>query len=254
MPKPIQSIERASAILRLLSGRTRRLGLVELAGELGLPKGTVYGILRTLLSVGFVEQDPESGKYRMGAALLHLGSSYLDGNELRTRALNWSDWLAARSNESVRLGTMHDGHVLVVHHVFRPDDSPQALEVGALLPAHATSMGKALLAHHPYLAAELTKKELTRFTPATITDPQRLLAELEQVRVDGWASEMEELIQGEASCAAPVHDRMGVAVGAIAISGPIERLCEGSQIRSDLVSYVRKGARTISRDLGAVPW
>jgi DNA-binding IclR family transcriptional regulator len=124
VPKPIQSIERASAILRLLSGRTRRLGLVELAGELGLPKGTVYGILRTLLSVGFVEQDPESGKYRMGAALLHLGSSYLDGNELRTRALNWSDWLAARSNESVRLGTMHDGHVLVVHHVFRPDDSP----------------------------------------------------------------------------------------------------------------------------------
>ena len=65
---------------------------------------------------------------------------------------------------------------------------------------------------------------------------------------------MEELIQGEASCAAPVHDRMGVAVGAIAISGPIERLCEGSQIRSDLVSYVREGARTISRDLGAVPW
>ena len=74
MPKPIQSIARASAILRLLSGRTRRLGLAELAGELGLPKGTVYGILRTLLSVGFVEQDPESGKYRMGAALLHLGT------------------------------------------------------------------------------------------------------------------------------------------------------------------------------------
>ena len=59
MSKPIQSIERAAAILRLLSGRTRRLNLSELAGELGLPKGTVYGILRTLGSVGFVEQDPE---------------------------------------------------------------------------------------------------------------------------------------------------------------------------------------------------
>jgi DNA-binding IclR family transcriptional regulator len=255
VPKPIQSIERASAILRLLSGRTRRLSLVELAGELGLPKGTVYGILRTLLSVGFVEQDPESGKYRMGAALLHLGSSYLDGNELRTRALNWSDWLAARTNESVRLGTMHDGQVLVVHHVFRPDNSPQALEVGALLPVHATAMGKVLLAHHPYLAAELgTNRALPRFTSRTITDPKRLTDELEHVREHGWASEVEELIHGEASCAAPIRDRRGIAVGSIAISGPIERLCEGLQPRSELVSYVREGARTISRDLGAVPW
>jgi len=69
VPKPIQSIERASAVLLLLSGRTRRLSLAEVAGELGLPKGTVYGIMRTLLSVGFVEQDPESGKYRRNVAV-----------------------------------------------------------------------------------------------------------------------------------------------------------------------------------------
>ena len=83
MPKTIQSIERAAAILRLLSGRTPRLRVVDLAGELGLPKATVHGILRTLTHVGFVEQDAESGKYQLGAALLHMGSSYLDGNELR---------------------------------------------------------------------------------------------------------------------------------------------------------------------------
>src|SRR5918912_592967 len=151
MPGRIQSIERAAAILRLLSGR-RRLGVGELAGELGLPKGTVHGILRTLQVVGFVEQDADSGKYQLGAALLHMGSSYLDGNELRARALNWSDSLAARSGESVRIGTLHEGQVLVVHHVFRPDDSRQALEVGALLPAHATALGKVLLAHHRYIA------------------------------------------------------------------------------------------------------
>ena len=101
MPGRIQSIERAAAILRLLSGRSRRLGVAELAGELRLPKGTVYGILRTLQAVGFVEQDRESGKYQLGPALLHMGSSYLDGNELRTRALNWADGLATRSGESV---------------------------------------------------------------------------------------------------------------------------------------------------------
>ena len=115
----------------------------------------MHGILRTLRDVGFVEQDPESGKYQLGAALLHMGSSYLDGNELRTRALNWSDSLASRSRESVRIGTLHEGRVLVVHHVFRPDDSRQALEVGALLPAHATAIGKALLAESPYALAEL---------------------------------------------------------------------------------------------------
>ena len=149
MPGRIQSIERAAAILRLLSGRSRRLGVVEIAGQLGLPKTTVHGILKTLRDVGFVEQDPDSGKYQLGAALLHMGSSYLDGNELRTRALNWSDSLASRSHESVRIGTLHEGRVLIVHHVFRPDDSLQVLDVGTLLPAHATALGKALLADSP---------------------------------------------------------------------------------------------------------
>jgi DNA-binding IclR family transcriptional regulator len=253
--KPIQSIERAAAILRLLSGRTRRLNLSELAGELGLPKGTVYGILRTLGSVGFVEQDPESNRYRIGAALLHLGSSYLDGNELRARALSWSDWLAAHTSEAVRIGTLHDGHVLVVHHVFRPDNSPQTLEVGALLPLHATAMGKVLLAYHPHLIGEISANgSLARFTNATITDLHRLTDDVDEVRQQGWGSDVEELIRGEASLAAPIHDRRGIAVGAISISGPIERICEGSQPRSELISYVREGARTISRDLGALPW
>jgi DNA-binding IclR family transcriptional regulator len=254
VPGPIQSIERAAAILRLLSGRTRRLGVVELAGELGLPKGTVHGILRTLQSVGFVEQDPESGKYQLGAALLHMGSSYLDGNELRTRALNWSDSLAARSGESVRIGTLHDGRVLLVHHVFRPDDSRQALEVGALLPAHATALGKVLLAFNQYVAEELLGAGLTAFTRATVTGGDALRQQLRIVRERAWSAEVEELVEGEASIAAAISDRRDVTVGAIGIAGPVDRLCEKREPRADLVSYVREAARAISRDLGAIPW
>jgi DNA-binding IclR family transcriptional regulator len=254
MTARIQSIERAAAILRLLSGRNRRLGVVQLAGELDLPKATVHGILRTLAHVGFVEQDPETGKYQLGAALLHMGSSYLDGNELRTRALNWSDSLAARSGESVRIGTLHELRVLVVHHVFRPDDSRQALEVGALQPAHATAMGKVLLAANHWAAAELLAGGLPRFTPATITDEDALRAELQDVHDKGWAADNEELVVGEVSIAAPIVDRQGVTVGAIGISGPVERLTEHGEPRMDLVSYVREAARSVSRDLGAIPW
>jgi DNA-binding IclR family transcriptional regulator len=234
MPGNIQSIERAATILRLLSGRNRVLGVVDIAGEMGLPKGTVHGLLRTLQSVGFVEQDEDSGKYRLGAALLHMGSSYLDGNELRTRALNWSDSLATRTHEAVRIGTLHEQQVLVVHHVFRPDDTLQTLDVGSLLPAHATALGKVLLAHHQYVASAVMATELVAYTEATITDPVRLERELAH--------------------AAPIVDRRGMTVGAMGIFGPPERLLAARQPRGDLLAYVREGARAVSRELGAIPW
>jgi DNA-binding IclR family transcriptional regulator len=251
---PIQSIERAAAILRLLSGRSRRLGVVEMAGQLGLAKGTVHGILRTLQQVGFVEQDRESGKYQLGAALLHIGSSYLDANELRTRALNWADALATQSGESVRIGTLHERQILIVHHVFRPDDSRQALEVGSLVPIHATALGKALLAHHRYLVVDLDKDPLPRYTPSTVVDIDRLERELDAIVRRGWASEVGELFPGGASIAAPIEDRRGLIAGAIGIAGSIERLCDSEEPKGELVGYVLETARTVSRELGAIPW
>jgi DNA-binding IclR family transcriptional regulator len=254
LPGNIQSIERAAAILRLLSGRSRRLGVVDLAGELGLSKGTVHGLLRTLQHVGFVEQDAETGKYQLGAALLHMGSSYLDGNELRARALNWSDSLASRTQEAVRIGTLHDGQVLIVHHVFRPDDSLQTLDVGSLLPAHATALGKVLLAHHPYVAVELGKSGLPAFTDATICDQVRLERELARIRERGWASDIGELTSAQVSLAAPIMDRSGLVVGSMGIFGPPERLLAARQPRGELLGYVREAARAVSRELGAIPW
>jgi DNA-binding IclR family transcriptional regulator len=225
-----------------------------MAGQLGLPKGTVHGILRTLQSVGFVEQDSDSGKYQLGAAMLHIGSSYLDANELRTRALNWADSLATQSGESVRIGTLHEKQVLIVHHVFRPDDSRQALDVGSLVPVHASALGKALLAHHRYLLAELGAGPLPSYTPATVTDIRQLQKDLDEVSDRGWAGEVGDLLPGVASIAAPIEDRRGVIAGAISITGPIERLCDRQAPRTELVGYVMQTARTVSRELGAIPW
>jgi DNA-binding IclR family transcriptional regulator len=254
VPGPVQSIERAAAILRLLARGSGRLGVSEIAGSLGLARGTAHGILRTLHGVGFVEQDEETGKYRLGAALLHLGTSYLDVNELRSRAINWADALAARSGEAVRIGTPLDGKVLVVHHVFRPDDTLQTLDVGALLPAHATALGKILLAYDTGAAAAL-HGELESFTRRTRTVPRDLARALAEVRDMGWAAEVEEMTVGEAGVAAPIRGQGGLVVGAMGVSGAVERICgPGGRPNPTLVTYVRDAARAVSRDLGASRW
>jgi DNA-binding IclR family transcriptional regulator len=222
----------------------------ELAGELGLPKGTVHGILRTLQLVGFVEQDEESGKYQLGAALLQLGNIYLDDNELRGRSLAWADNLALRTGEAVRVGSLHDNGVLVIHHVFRPDNTLQILEVGAQLPLHATALGKALLAHNPDLEAAVLAGPLPRLTRATLTTRAGLERALEAVRKQAYAMECEEAIIGEASIAAPIFDRRNEATGAIGIAGAVERLFVKREPRPELVVQVREAARAITRDLG----
>lgn len=250
----IQSVERAAAILQLLASG-RRLGVVDVARYLELPKGTVHGILSTLHHIGFVEQDRTTGKYQLGPSLLHLGNSYLDANELRTRAINWADSLASRSREAVQIGAIHDGKVLIVHHVFRPDDSVQALQVGALLPMHATALGKVLMAHDPEGEGVAVKAVNDQHTDRTLVTAAEIADELSLVRKNGWAAEISELVQGEAAIAAPITDDRGVTVGAIGIRGAVERLCEDDNtVRTEMVSFVRDAARAVSRDLGANRW
>ena len=259
MPGPIQSIERAAAILRLLARGSGRLGVGEIAEALELAKGTAHGILRTLQGVGFVEQDRDTGKYQLGAALLHLGTSYLDVNELRSRAINWADALAARSGEAVRIGAPLEGKVLVVHHVFRPDDTLQTLDVGTLLPLHATALGKVLLAYDATLVSSFVSSQrggepeaYTRRTLVTQTAIKRACA---KVREAGWANERGEMVPGEAGIAAPIRGHGGIVVGAIGVSGAEDRLCEADGSPSArLLGHVRDAARAISRDLGASRW
>ena len=250
MPGTVQSIERAAAILRVLAGGPGRLGLGEIARSLDLAKGTTHGILRTLQLIGFVEQDRVSGRYQLGAALLHLGTSYLDINELRSRSINWADPLAARSGEAVRIGTVLEGRVLVVHHVFRPDDTFQTLDIGTLLPLHATALGKVLLAYRSGGIAPAARLEV--FTRKTVVAPGALATALDQVREHGWAVEVEELTLGQAAVAAPIRGYGGLVVGAIGVSGLVERICDGRyRARPHLVTAVRDAARAVSRALGA---
>ncbi|MEE1751423.1 IclR family transcriptional regulator [Streptomyces sp. SP18CS02] len=255
MAGPVQSIERAAAILRLLAGGPRRLGLGEVAASLGLAKGTAHGILRTLQHVDFVEQDAATGKYQLGAALLHLGTSYLDVNELRSRSINWADALAARSGEAVRLGTPLEGKVLIIHHVFRPDDTLQTLDVGDLLPLHASALGKVLLAFGTVTVESVLDAGLESYTRHTLVDPEVLNRALAEIRENGWAGEIQEMSMGDAGVAAPIRGHGGLSVGAIGLSGPVERICDAAgRPEPRLITLLREAARAVSRDLGAFRW
>jgi DNA-binding IclR family transcriptional regulator len=249
----IQSVDRAAEILKALASGPRRLGVSQLADQLGLSRPTVHGLLQTLQAHGFVEQDSDSGKYQLGAGLLHLGNSYLDLNELRSRSLVHAERLAERTAAAVRVGVLHGGSVMIVHHVFRPDAGFQVLEVGSQLPAHASALGKAMLAYAPAeLIDDLTGEPLPRLTQRTLT-PAALRAQLAEVREHGVARERDEAVLGESSVAAPITDHTGRAVGAIGVVGDTARLLPRGPAKAT-VAAVTEAARAISRELGASRW
>jgi DNA-binding IclR family transcriptional regulator len=249
----IQSVRRAAAILRELGSGHPHLGVTEVSERLGLAKTTVYGLLRALEEEELVERDLDTGRYRLGPALLQLGNAFLDGHELRARSLLWADSLASRTQEAVRVGVPTGSSMLVVHHVFRPDNSVQILEVGAAIPWHASALGKARAAFLERTALDgLLAASLMRLTGRTIVDADELRRVLEVVRIDGVAVEDQEAVIGEAEVASPIFDHDGHPVGAIGVVGPVERLLPGGEPPAEIAAAVKEIARGLSRELGGV--
>lgn len=246
----IQSVDRAIRILAALQG-ARRMSLSELAGRLELPPSTVHGIIRTLVDHGMVTQERGSGRYQLGPAVLRLGNVYLDTLELRSRAVTWSEELARRSGFAVRTGVLLGDDVVIIHHEPRPDGSRQMPEVGIVIPAHASALGKALLAFLPDDAKRLLDGPALRsMTGETVTDPALLAAQLDQVGTSGIALESDEAVLGECGAAAAVFDATGLAVGAVGVVVPSNEW----PVDDGVVDAVRSTARTISRELGASRW
>ena len=213
----------------------------------------MHGLLQTLQAHGFVEQHRDSDKYQLGAGLLQLGNSYLDLNELRARSLVHAERLATRADAAVRVGVMHGGSVVIVHHVFRPDTTLQILEVGAELPLHASALGKAMLAFSTEPGvADLLAEPLPRLTSRTLT-ASALRDQLKDIRECGFAREKDEAILGESSIASPIFDHSGHAVGAIGVVGDTERIMPRRPAKQ-LTPAVAEAARGVSRELGATRW
>ena len=247
----IQSVERAARILAVLGSGTPRLGVTEISDRLGLAKPTVHGLLRTLEKHDLVAQDPDTGKYSLGPGVVSLGNAFLDGSEVRARSLLWAESLAQRAGEAVWVAILSGARVIVLHHVFRPDNTVQILEVGAAIPWHACALGHAIVAHLP--ESERTRAlagALTPLTGQTKTSRAALGQVLAQVRKQGFAIEDQEATVGDAGIAAPILGRDGMVAGAIGVVGAADRLLVPAT-RHELARAVQDAARAISRDLGA---
>lgn len=242
----IQSVDRALRILLALQ-EERLLGVSELADKLDLAKGTVHGLLQTLAARSVVQQDPASGKYSLGPALLVMGNVYLTAHDLRARALRWATALSDSTRLAVRVGVLVWPDVVIIHHHTAPDSAMSVSEVGLGMPAHATCEGKAILAFHPDRDHLARSTSLRRLTGSTRTDADGLLAELDEVTGTGLAFEREEAVVGESGVAGAIFDAGGRVAGSVSV-------VSSGEPSPSVVAAVRDTARAISRELGSTSW
>src|SRR4051794_6243852 len=226
------------------------MALSELATRLELPPSTVHGLVRTLVAHGLVVQERGSNRYQLGPAVLRLGNVYLDTIELRSKAIPWAEDLARRTGYAVRTAVLLLDDVVIIHHEPRPDGSRQMPEVGIVIPAHASALGKAILAYSPADSLPNGGHPLRSMTGETLTSRMDLTAELDALRATGLADEAEEALLGECGVAAPVFDAHADVAGAIGVVVPSAAWPVDQAVRD----MVREAARGISRELGAPGW
>ena len=221
----VKSAMRTVALLDFFARQGGMYSLTAIQQELGYPKSSLYALLRTLVQLGWVETDPTGTLYRIGMRALLVGASYIDGDPVVGMAHETLEWLAEATGETVHFGRLDD--VDVVDLSSRPSrhDLRPVVRVGRRMPAHSTSLGKALLADRPDPA--LTT-ELERQTENTITDHETFGKELRRVRERGYAVDHEENSPG-ICCFGVVLRLQRPARDAISVSVPVARLTEAAE-------------------------
>jgi DNA-binding IclR family transcriptional regulator len=245
----IQSVQRAVTILRSFTEAEPTLSVTFLSERLGLHKSTVSRLLSTLGREGFVEQDPETGKYRLGLGLVSLAGFALEQLDIRRVAHPYLGPLAELTQETINLTVRVGAEGVNVERVASPRSIRYVGSVGRRTPLHCTSTGKVLLAFmSPQEREALLPRTLSRFTTKTITDHAALEVELKRVRAQGYAVAREEYEEDLAAVAAPIYNHQGRAIATISITGPAYRL-EPEKI-ANLVPLLQETAGKISAQLG----
>lgn len=249
-PNIVHSVVRALSLLDAMAAQGRPIGIAELSKRVRLHVSTVHRLLATLITRGYAQQDPETGKYALGLRPFVLGQAYLEQTDLRRIVHPALQRLVEATGETANLVVMDREEVVYLDKA----ESTQSLRffsrIGRRAPPYCTAVGKVLLAWLPPEEREevLGRLTLTPLTRSTITEEDALRGELERVAAQGFAVDREECEEGASCLAVPLRDHTGRVVAALGISAPTVRLPEATRER--LTALLLEEARTVSQELG----
>lgn len=246
----IQSLERAFAILEEVARSREGINLADLSKAVGLHNSTTFHLVKTMVQLGYVRQARDSKRYRIGAKLFTLAAGALEESALLGLVTPVLETLTRETGEAAHFAIRSGNDIVVIARTAGSGLLQMVDRTGAQRPAHATALGKVLLAAlndeqvRQFLGAVPPRK----FTAKTIVERDALLREIEEVRRKGIAYDDGEF-DAEIRCVAvPVRDFAGRVAGAVGISGPVWRL--SLQSLQDKAHQVREAATLISTQLG----
>jgi DNA-binding IclR family transcriptional regulator len=253
-PRPdsaVKSADRVLAVLDLLAARGPST-FSEIVAALGLPNSSAHNLLQTMIRRDYVELDPEGRRYRLGLRLWQVAQAYVADRDVVGIARPLMQQVVDATQETVQLARLDGIENVYLAIAESPHPMKLVSRVGARLLAHATGLGKALLAGLPPDEARrrLASARLPALTPNTITDPDALMAELAAVRERGYAMDDEEYVIGCRCLAMPVRDERGQAAVAMSVSIPTPRHTPELAERARLA--LRDAVGELERRLGYV--
>ncbi|MEF2097961.1 IclR family transcriptional regulator [Bacillus sp. CFBP9009] len=224
----VKSVSRALDIITIVSLKKGGLGVTEISKQIDINKSSVYRILSTLVQYGYIEQDSETERYKLGYKFLEVSSKLLESIDLRSEARQYLQELENTTNEVIHLVVYDQGEVVYIEKLEGNETLRMHSKVGKRAPMHCTSVGKAILAYLPsnVVLNILEQKGMPMHTDKTITNKDDFLQELIQVRIKGYALDLEENEYGITCIAVPIFDHSGKVIAAVSISGPTMRMTD----------------------------
>jgi IclR family acetate operon transcriptional repressor len=241
-------LERALIVLDQISRKPGGLTNKQISEELGIATSSSSYLLGRLEKEGFLSRNTSTGRYKIGLKVLAIAQGALRQLDFRTVAAPLLRQLAAHTGVDVVMGVLDRERLMVVSRVANSEFIDVQVDAGTEFPAHATATGKLLLANLPRqeLLALMKQNRLVRLTEHTITDEHRLLAELESVADQGYATCNEEHTLGRRSLGAPIVDPRGNVRAALALAGDVHHPFWEKPL-PEVVRVVKAAAQEISR-------